>query len=108
MMTSAESISANAPVKPMARTGTLWPEILLSLASTSIVIGILWDISWHISIGRDTFWTMAHMAIYLGGTMGGCVGGWLAIKYTFYPSATEQAASVQMLGARAPLGAWVS
>jgi hypothetical protein len=32
---------------------------------TSAMIGGQWDIYWHRSIGRDTFWTPAHMAIYL-------------------------------------------
>ncbi len=74
---------------------------------TSIAIGILWDISWHISIGRDTFWTPAHMAIYFGGVLGGMVGGWLAFKNTFLAGPDEKAACVNIFGARAPLGAWV-
>jgi hypothetical protein len=32
-------------------------------AITSIVFGLYWDISWHMTIGRDTFWTPAHLAI---------------------------------------------
>ena len=39
-----------------------------SLASVScILVGVYWDISWHMSIGRDTFWTPAHLAIQAGG-----------------------------------------
>jgi len=86
----------------------IWPEFLLALAATSILVGIIWDISWHISVGRDTFWTAAHMAIYFGGASGGLVGGWLAIKHTFLAGPAERAASVKVLGARAPLGAWVA
>src|ERR1700722_9928745 len=82
-----------------------WPGFLLALAATSITIGIMWDISWHETIGRDTFWTPAHMTIYLGGVLGGCVGGWLAIQATFLGGAKERASSVQVFGARAPLGA---
>ncbi|HWD18285.1 MAG TPA: hypothetical protein VHB20_03325 [Verrucomicrobiae bacterium] len=82
-----------------------WPGLLLALAATSITVGILWDISWHTTIGRDTFWTPAHMAIYLGGTIGGCVGGWLAIQSTFFGEGRN---AVTVLGARAPLGAWVA
>jgi len=79
----------------------------MAAALTSIIIGIMWDISWHESIGRDTFWTPAHMAIYLGGVLGGSVAGWLAIKHTFLAGPAERDASVSVLGARAPLGAWV-
>jgi hypothetical protein len=86
----------------------LWPGLLLAFAASCITIGIIWDISWHETVGRDTFWTPAHMAIYLGGALGGCVGGWLAVQYTFFASPMERAASVQVFGARAPLGAWVA
>jgi hypothetical protein len=102
----------DSPIPPAAArpaTGRLyWPGLLLALATTSIAIGIIWDISWHISIGRDTFWTPAHLAIQLGGILGGCVGGWLAFRHTFLGGAEERAASVGIFGARAPLGAWVA
>src|SRR5690348_932795 len=75
---------------------------------TSIAIGILWDISWHRTIGRDTFWTPAHMAIYLGGLLGGLTCGWLVIRTTFFGSDTERAAAVRLWGLRAPFGAWVT
>ena len=45
------------------------PALAAAAGATSIVVGLLWDISWHRSIGRDTFWTPAHMAIYLGGLL---------------------------------------
>lgn len=84
-----------------------WPAVLFALAVTSITIGIIWDISWHISIGRDTFWTPAHMAIYLGGVLGGLTGGWLALRDTFFPGPNTRDQSVGIFGMRAPLGAWV-
>ncbi len=40
-----------------------------ALAVTSAMVGVHWDISWHRSIGRDTFWTPAHIAIYLCGVL---------------------------------------
>ncbi len=85
-----------------------WPGWLLAFATTSIAVGIIWDISWHVTIGRDTFWTPAHLAIHFGGLLGGCVGGWLAFRHTFLAGARERAASVCILGARAPLGAWIA
>jgi hypothetical protein len=85
-----------------------WPSLLMTVALSSIAIGITWDISWHETVGRDTFWTPAHMAIYFGGILGGCVGGWLAFKHTFRAGPTELDSSVNVFGARAPLGAWVT
>lgn len=86
---------------------TAWPSFLLAFAASCIMVGIMWDISWHQTIGRDTFWTPAHMVIYLGGALGGCGGGWLAIQHTFFPTPAQKESSVRVFGARAPLGAWV-
>ena len=77
------------------------------IAATSAKVGIIWDISWHRSIGRDTFWTPAHMAIYLGGVLAGTACGWLALRTTFSGVGAERDASVRFWGFRAPLGAWV-
>jgi len=85
-----------------------WPAGLLAFAATCITIGIMWDISWHETIGRDTFWTPAHMAIYLGGVLGGCVGGWLAVQYTFLATPAQKNSGVCVFGGRAPLGAWIA
>lgn len=101
--------SAAAAEAPIPRwDADFWPSLLMAAAMTSIAIGITWDISWHESIGRDTFWTPAHMAIYLGGVLAGFTSGWLAIQHTFFPNAATRDASVTVLGARAPLGAWVA
>ena len=84
-----------------------WSIYAVLFASTSVVLGVMWDISWHRSIGRDTFWTPAHLAIYLGGVVSGLTCGWVALKTTFAGSNDELGASVRFWGFRAPLGAWV-
>ncbi|MGH9144459.1 MAG: hypothetical protein ACRD2I_25255, partial [Vicinamibacterales bacterium] len=38
-----------------------WSIYSVLFASTSVILGVIWDISWHRSIGRDTFWTPAHL-----------------------------------------------
>lgn len=104
-----ESIAGIA-VQPRAERTALppWPLQMLLLGSTSIIVGLLWDISWHMSIGRDTFWTPAHMAIYLGGVLAGLSGGWMALHTTFRGTPEERAVAVRFWGFRAPLGAWVA
>jgi hypothetical protein len=107
-------ITATAPpVDRMAadRTaaGTVsWAIYAVLFASTSVVLGVIWDISWHRTIGRDTFWTPAHLAIYLGGVVSGLTCGFLALHTTFAGSPEERAAAVRFWGFRAPFGAWVS
>jgi hypothetical protein len=85
-----------------------WTVAAMLFGSTSIVAGLLWDISWHMTIGRDSFWTPAHMAIYLGGVLAGISCGWLALKTTFAGTAEERDSAVRFWGFRAPLGAWVA
>jgi hypothetical protein len=84
-----------------------WPIYAVLFASTSVILGVIWDISWHRSIGRDTFWTPAHIAIYLGGVVAGLTCGWLALRTTFAGSEEDRGTAVRFWGFRAPFGAWV-
>lgn len=71
------------------------------------MIGVYWDISWHMSIGRDTFWTPAHLLIQAGGLLAGLGSGLVALRTTFRGGDAERAAAVGFWGFRAPLGAWI-
>ena len=84
-----------------------WPLYAVLFASTSVILGVLWDISWHRTIGRDTFWTAAHLAIYLGGIVSGLTCGWMALSLTFGGNAVAREQTVRFWGFRAPLGAWI-
>ena len=99
-MPKAATPAAAAPAVP-------WPLLAVAFASTSVIVGVLWDISWHRSIGRDSFWTPAHLAIYLGGVVAGLSCGWLVLRTTFAGSAEDRAGGVRFWGFRGPLGAWV-
>jgi hypothetical protein len=77
-----------------------------ALATTSVVVGVIWDISWHRTIGRDTFWTPAHLAIYLGGLLAGLTGGYLILRATFAGAGADDP-GVRIWGFRGPLGAWI-
>jgi hypothetical protein len=82
------------------------PALAAAAGATSIVIGLLWDISWHRSIGRDTFWTPAHMAIYFGGLLAAAGVAPLILRATLREG-PERSASVRIGPFRGPLGAWV-
>jgi hypothetical protein len=106
----ASVVSLSAPRTTASERAALapWHIYAVLFASTSVVVGVLWDISWHTTIGRDTFWTPAHVAIYLGGVVAGIACGWLALKTSFAGSPEERAAAVRFWHFfRAPLGAWV-
>src|SRR5207248_11499680 len=92
-----------------ARPGVVpWYVAAALVAATSAKVGVIWDISWHRSIGRDTFWTPAHMAIYLGGVLAGLACGSLVLKTTVAGTPEDRGASVRFWGFRGPLGVWMS
>src|SRR6202171_6029912 len=78
------------------------------IGATSILAGLLWDISWHKTIGRDTFWTPAHLLIHFGGITAGLTGAFFILRTTFGNDPLARAASVKVWGFRGPFGAWLS
>ena len=78
------------------------------VGATSLLVGLIWDISWHMSIGRDTFWTPAHMAIYFGGTLAGVACGARVLHDTFFRRDTAAEDGVRIwkyfIG---PIGGWI-
>jgi len=85
-----------------------WHARAVVFAAACVMVGVYWDISWHMTIGRDTFWTPAHLLIQAGGLIAGISSGYVALKTTFAGTPAEREASVSFWGFRAPLGAWVS
>jgi hypothetical protein len=71
------------------------------------MIGVHWDISWHESIGRDSFWTPAHLAIHLCGILAGIASAYLILSTTFDADSPLRKTSVRMWGFRGPLGAFI-
>jgi hypothetical protein len=85
-----------------------WYVWSMLTAVTSVMIGEYWDISWHMSIGRDTFWTPAHMAIYLAAVVAALSSGWLILSTTFGGGRKLKDSSVAVLGFRGPLAAFIA
>jgi hypothetical protein len=107
----AIAIQPAAPVaQPRDETAVatgLWHAYTAVLAATCVMVGVYWDISWHMSIGRDSFWTPAHLLIQAGGLIAGISSGYVALKTTFRGTTAERDAAVDFWGFRAPLGAWI-
>ena len=89
------------------RAEATWPLYAVLFSSVSIVIGLIWDISWHRSIGRDSFWSPPHLLEQLAAFVAGTSCGWIVLRTTFAGSAAAHARSVRFWGFRGPLGAWV-
>jgi hypothetical protein len=97
---TAERVSA----KTLSIPWYIWCNVL---AVASSVVGGVWDISWHESVGRDTFWTPAHLLIQLCGVLSGLGCGYLILSTTFRKDAPLRANSVSIWGFRGPLGAFL-
>lgn len=107
--TTFPAAEAPAIARPVIDAGRVpWHCKAVVFAATCILVGIVWDISWHETIGRDTFWTPAHICLHLGGSLGGLVCGWLVLKTTFFGTRAERDGAVRVWGFRGPLGAWVT
>ena len=107
MATAFQTNSSGTDFSRPVGGGIPWYIWLTALGVTSAMIGIHWDISWHRSIGRDTFWTPAHLAIQLCGVIAGITCGYLILWTTFTKSPMRDS-SVGVLGFRGPLGAFVT
>jgi hypothetical protein len=105
---SVERIQARPVERAYAETASIPWYIWCCLASVvSSVVGSAWDISWHESIGRDSFWTAAHMLIYLSGVLAGISCGYLILSTTFRKNSPLYEVSISMWGFRGPLGAFI-
>ena len=98
------ALVANAPA---ATTVDAWHAYVVVAAASCVMIGVYWDISWHMSIGRDTFWTPAHLLIQAGGIGAGMSTAYVALRTTFRGTAEQRERAIRFWGFRAPLGAWV-
>ena len=107
MTTTAARPRQYAPVAPPVSPAPLWHAYTVVSAAACVMVGVYWDISWHMSIGRDSFWTPAHLLIQAGGLIAGISSGLVALKTTFRGTSAERDASVSFWGFRAPFGAWI-
>ena len=82
----------------------VWSCLLAVICS---VVGGAWDISWHESVGRDTFWTAPHLLIQLCGILSGLSCGYLILSTTFHKDSLLHDHSVSMWGFRGPMGAFI-
>ena len=81
----------------------IWSGVI---AVSSVTFGLYWDISWHMTIGRDTFWTPAHLAIHFGGILAAATCAYLIFSTTFGADLEARDASVKVWGFCGPLGAF--
>jgi hypothetical protein len=85
-----------------------WTIWCMLAGVVSGMIGGPWDIAWHMSIGRDTFWTPAHIMIQMAGVLVGIACAYMILTTTFGHDTAAQGAAVKIWGFRGPLGAFIA
>ena len=70
----------------------------VTLAALLSAVGVLWDISWHASVGRDQFLTPPHILIYLGAIFGGLFSAIQVLINTFISPAEKKGSFVKVWG----------
>src|SRR3989442_15526100 len=88
-------------------SGIPWYAWTSAIAVTSVAAGLYWDISWHMSIGRDTFWTPAHLAIHFGAIVAVTSAIFLILTTTFGKNPAAPQSSLRPWGFLGPLGTFV-
>jgi len=93
-----ESLALGGPANPQERPSVPVYLYVTVLSSFCIIVGLIWDISWHMSIGRDGLFSAPHLAIYLGGVTAGLFSGYNVLKISFAGTAEEKGRSVKFWG----------
>ncbi len=87
-----------------------WPQATVSettvptyvyavvFASFCIVMGLLWDIMWHMSIGRDGLFSAPHLVIYVGALVSGLFSGYQILSLTLRKNHPDRPRSVRFWG----------
>jgi len=95
-----------ARAAPAVATDAMWPLWCAVGSSLAAAFGVHWDIAWHRSIGRDSFWTPPHVAIYAAAVLAAVAALARIVPATL--GRQGAGASVRVLGFRGPLGAFIS
>lgn len=101
----AEARGQRPAVERTARVPPILHAVMF--ASCCVVVGVVWDISWHQSIGRDAFFSPPHVAIYVGGMVAGLACGWVVLRSSFGGGGAAATVTFWRIF-RGPLGAWIA
>src|SRR6266481_5113806 len=101
----SEAISVRMPLQARsteyvstAAASIPWTIWCMVAGMASGLIGGIWDISWHMSVGRDSFWTPAHIAIQLTGVLVGIACAYMILSATFGGESAARETSVKIWG----------
>jgi hypothetical protein len=68
------------------------------VASMCVITGVIWDIAWHMSIGRDGLFSAPHVVTYVGAATAGLFSGYQVLKTSFWGSTSEKGKMINFWG----------
>lgn len=95
------ALENNKRVLSQSATATLGIPLYLYatvFASLCVAVGINWDISWHMSIGRDGLLSAPHLAVYLGALIAGGFSAYEVFRISFWGNQADKDKSVKFWG----------
>ncbi|QHW00602.1 hypothetical protein GJR95_38735 [Spirosoma endbachense] len=97
------------PNERVGRLPTNWTSnyiYAVVFSSFCVMMGLLWDIMWHMSIGRDGLFAPPHVVIYVGAVVSGLFSAYQILKLTLTKNHPGRAQAVPFWGVfYGPLGA---
>ncbi len=67
-------------------------------ASACIIVGLIWDIMWHMSIGRDGLFSPPHLVLYIGAVVAGLFSAYQIFSLTLGKDQYTKSRSVRFWG----------
>ncbi|GAB4014934.1 hypothetical protein [Spirosoma koreense] len=96
---SAEPVYTLKPLRSVSwRLGIPTYIYAVVFSSFCVVMGLLWDIMWHMSIGRDGLFAPPHMVIYVGAVVAGLFSAYQILNLTFTKNHPARAGAVRFWG----------
>ena len=77
---------------------------MLLFAAATLTLGLIWDMSWDMSFGRDSFWSPPHVAVNAGGALVAVV----ALVWGVWATRHGDPRTVRLGRFRMPLGAAIA
>ncbi len=115
VMSQTQTIPAALPVESRLPMSSVAESILIPWAIwfvvagvSTILLGLIWDTSWHMSVGRDMLWTPPHILMQLSAILIGIACTHAVLATTFAVDSPARDATVRVLGFHAPGGAFIA
>ncbi len=67
-------------------------------SSACIIVGLIWDIMWHMSIGRDGLFSPPHVVLYMGAVVAGLFSAYQILSLTFGKDNREKSRNIRFWG----------